>query len=178
MSELLLFSPILIALLPGVWSFGHTKRMFWTLTALLLGPVVVIIPGGMILGEFGLMWRCAVWRWCGLCFLAGIVELFAWCGAYLWKEVPAGRWHRLAVWLCRGAVLAVVGAMCAAFTVFSSFIVLFCADLDHTAERDGEKVVVQYLWHDGCNYYACYGPLVRGTELLAGSTDLERNGAG
>lgn len=176
MSELLLFSPILIALPPGLWSFGHTKRMFWTLAVLLLGPVLAIIPGGMILGKFSLAWRCVVWRWCGLCLLAGIAELFVWGAAYLWKEVPAERWHRLAVWLSRAGILAVIGAMCAAFTVFSSFIVLFCADLDHTKELDGEKVVAQYLWHDGYNYYAYHGPLLRGTELLAGSADLKQPG--
>lgn len=173
MSELLLFSPILIALPPGLWSFGHMKRMFWTLTALLLGPVLVIIPGGMIVGEFGMAWRSVVWRWCGLCFLGGIVELFVWFGAYLWREVPAERWHWLAVWLCRGSILAVVGFMCAAFTAFSAFFVLFCADSDYTTERDGETVVAQYLWHDGYNCYACHGPLLRGVELLEGSADLE-----
>lgn len=34
-----------------------------------------------------------------------------------------------------------------------------------------DDVVAQYLWHDGCNYYDYFGPLVRGAELLAGSTD-------
>lgn len=176
MSELLLFSPILIALPPGLWSFGHTRRMFWTLLTLLLVPALVIVPGGMVLGTFGLTWRCVVWRWCGLYFLAGIVELFVWGAAYLWKEVPADRWRRLAVWVSRTAILAVIGIMCAAFTVFSSFIVLFCADSDHTEELDGEKVVVQYLWHDGCNYYAYHGPLLRGMELLEGSADSEHSG--
>ena len=174
MSELLLFSPVLIALPPGLWSFGHMKRMFWTLMILLLGPVLVIIPGGIIVGEFGMMWRSVVWQWCGLCFLAGIVELFVWFGAYLWKEVPVGRWHWLAVWLCRGMIFAVVGFMCAAFTVFSAFFVLFCADFDYDTELDGETVVAQYLWHDGCNYYAYHGPLLRGVELLEGSADLEQ----
>lgn len=173
MSELLLFSPILIALPPGLWSFGHTKRMFWTLATLLLGPVLVILPGGMLLGTFGLAWRCAVWRWCGLCFLAGIAELFVWGAAYLWNDVPAGRWRPLAVWMSRAAILIVTGAMCAVFTVFSSFIVLFCADSDYAKELDGKKVVAQYLWHDGYNYYTYYGPLLRGTELLPGSADVE-----
>lgn len=173
MSELLLFSPILIALPPGLWSFRHMKRMFWTLTALWLGPVLVIVPGGIIIGMFDLTWRCVVRQWCGLCFLAGIDELFLWGVACLWREVPATRWHPMAVWLSRTAILAVIGAACAAFTVFSSFIVLFCADMDHTKELDGENVVVQYLWHDGCNYYAYHGPLLRGIELLEGSADLE-----
>lgn len=175
MSELLLFSPILIALPPGLWSFGHTKRMFWTLMALLLGPVLVAVPGVMMLGRFGLTWRCVVWRWCGLCFLAGIAELFVWGVVCLWKEVPAERWHWLAVWLSRTAILIVIGGMCAGFTVFSSLIVLFCADSDYIGELDGEKVVVQYLLDEGCNYYAYHGPLLRGTELLEGSAVLEQH---
>lgn len=173
MTEIVLLSPMMIALLPGIWSFGNIKRMFWTLMVLLLGPVLVIIPGGMILGAFGLAWRCAVGRWCGLCFVAGIAELFVWFGTFLWKEIPAERWHRMAVWLCRTADLAVVGAACGAFVMYSSLIVLFCADTDHTTQRNGENVVVQYLWHDGYNYYDWFGPVVRGLEMLEGSSGLE-----
>lgn len=173
MPELLLFSPILIALPPGLWSFGHTKRMFWTFMALLLGPVMVIVPGGMVLGKFGLAWRCVVWRWCGLCLVAGIAECFVWGAACLWKEIPAERWRWLAVWLSRTAILAIIGAMCAAFTVFSSLFVLFCADSDYVKELEGEKVVVQYIPSDNYNYYAYYGPLLRGAKPLAGSADAE-----
>ena len=33
-------------------------------------------------------------------------------------------------------------------------------------ERRGRQTaVMQYLWHDGCNYCNCHGPLVRGVEL-------------
>lgn len=161
----LMASPILIALLPGIWSFGHTKRMFWTLMALLLLPVVVIVPGSMLLGTFGMAWRCVVWRWSGLCFLAGIVELFVWAVGYLWREIPV-QWHPLAVWLCRILSLAVVGAVCVAFTLFSSLLVLFMADIDVTQQRNGQTVVAQYEYMREDWYYAYYGPLIRGAEPL------------
>jgi len=169
-----MISPFLIALLPGIWSFGHMKRMFWVIVALVFLPLLLMIPGSMLLGAMGLAWRSAVGKWAGLCFLAGIVVLFIWCGAYLWREVPGEHWHRPAVWFSRSVISVITCALCAAFSLFSSFLVLMVADLDHTQERNGQTVVVQYLWMDGCNYYACYGPLVRGTELLEGSEDLTR----
>ena len=169
MTDLLMISPILMAVLPGLWSFGKIRRMFWTLMALLLLPVLLMIPGSLLLGAFGLAWRCAAVRWSGLCFLAGIDVLFLWVVGYLWREIPADRWNILPVWLCRLAAAAVIGAACFFFTLFSAFWVLFLADMDHTMELDGERVVVQFLWNDGCNYYDCYGPLLRGTELLEGS---------
>lgn len=172
-AEILLFSPVLIALLPGIWSFGHTKRMVWTLMVLLLLPVLVIVLGVLILGEFHMAWRCVVWRWCGLCFLAGIAEMFVWAVGYLWREIP-GRWPPPAVWLCRLLSLAVIGAACAVFTLFSSFLVVFMADIDVTQEKAGRMVVAQYEYMEEVGYYAYYGPLVRGIELLEGSTDLLR----
>lgn len=171
MMPLLMISPILMALLPGLWSFGRMKRMFWMLTAFLLLPALLMIPGSLLLGSLGLAWRCAAVRWCGLCFLAGIALLFIWAAGYLWREIPAKRWNIPLVWLCRLVVLAAVGGMCIAFTLFGSLWVLLLSDIDHTVERDGERVVVQYLWNDGCNYYDYHGPLFRGTELLEGSSN-------
>lgn len=171
--EILLISPILIALLPGIWSFGHTKRMFWTLMALLLLPVLVIVLGVLILGEFHMAWRCVVWRWCGLCFLAGVAELFVWAVGYLWRDIP-GRWPPLAAWLCKLASLAVIGAACALFILPSSLLVVFMADIDVAQEQDGRVVVAQYEYMEEARYYAYYGPLVRGIELLEGSTNLMR----
>lgn len=174
MTELQMISPLLIALLPGLWAFGHIKRMFWVTAALVFLPLLLVIPGSMLLGTMGLAWRSGVVKWSGLCFLAGIVVLFIWCGAYLWREVPGKHWRRPAVWFSRSVIFVITCALCVAFSLFSSLVVLFAADMDHTQERDGQTVVVQYLWMDGCNYYAYHGPLVRGTELLEGSEDLLR----
>lgn len=172
MSEWDLLWPAAAALLPGLWSYGHKKRMVWTGLALLLLPVLVIVLGLPALGAFGLTWRSVVWRDCGMCFVTGCAMLLVWAVAWLWREAAAGHWHRLAVWLCRIAGTAGIGAGCLVSTMFASFLVLFIADLDHTQEQNGRKVVAQYLWMDGCNYYDYYGPLVRGTELLEGSWDL------
>ena len=163
MSELDLLWPALAAVVLGLWSYGHKKRMIWTALALLLLPVLGIVLGVLILGAFGLAWRAVVWKYCGLCFVAGgHMAVFVWTGAWLWREVAAGHWHPVAVWLCKGVSVAVLGVVCVLSTMFSSFVVLWMADLDHTDERDGQTVVTQYLWMDGCNYYAYHGPLVRG----------------
>ncbi len=173
MTELQMISPLLIALLPGLWSFGHMKRMFWVVAALVFLPLLLILPGSLLLGAMGLAWRSAVVEWAGLCFLAGIVVLFLWCGAYLWREVPGEDCQRPAVWFSRFVILAVTGALCAAFSLFSSSVVLFIVEPDLAQERGGQTVVAEYLW-DGYNYYAYHGPLVRGAELLEGSEDLTR----
>ena len=163
--------PAAAALLPGLWSYGSKKRMIWTGLALLLLPVLVIILGVLILGAFLMTWRSVVWQACGLCFVTGCAMLLVWAGAWLWREVAAGRWHPVAVWLCRIVGIAGIGFACVVSTMFASFLALLLADFDHTEERDGQKVVTQYEW-DNYNYYAYYGPLIRGTELLAGSWDL------
>ena len=171
MNEIILLWPAFAALLPGLWSYGHKKRMIWTGLALLLLPVLVIILGILILGAFHMTWRSVVWQACGMCFVTGCAMLLVWAGAWSWREVAAGRWHPVAVWLCRGVGIAGIGFACIVSTMFASFLALLAADFDHTEERDGQKVVTQYTW-DNCNYYDYYGPLVRGTELLAGSWDL------
>ena len=91
MTGLLLLAPLLMAFLPGLWSFGHMKRMFWTMMVFLFLPVLLMIPGGMLLEVFGMTWRCAAVRWCGLLFFAGIAVCFLWAAAYLWREVPGDR---------------------------------------------------------------------------------------
>lgn len=171
MNDMVLLWPALAAILPGLWSYGQKKRMTWTALALLLLPVLVIVLGILILGAFHMTWRSVVWQVCGMCFVTGCAMLLVWAGAWVWREIPAGRWHPLAVWLCRGVSTVGIGLLCLVFTMFSSFLALAFADVDYTEERDGQKVVTQYEW-DNCNYYACYGPLVRGTKLLAGSWDL------
>ena len=172
MSELELLWPALAAILPGVWSYGHKKRMIWTALALLLLPVLVIILGLLVLGAFEMTWRSVVWRYCGMCFVTGCAMLLVWAGVLLWREVGAGNWRPAAVWLCRVVGVAGIGVGCAVSTLFASFVVFFVADFDCTQERDGQTVVAQYIDMDGYNYYACYGPLVRGAELLPGSWDL------
>lgn len=166
--------PALAAFLPGVWSCGHKKRMTWTALILLLLPVLVIILGMMALGEWGMTWRSVVWRACGMCFLTGCDLLAVWAAVWLWREAAAGRWHPVAVWLCRGVGIAGIGVGCAFFTLFAALIVLFAADTDYTTELDGQTVVAQYEYKQGENYYAYCGPLVRGAELLEGSAGLLR----
>ena len=174
MSDMELLCPALAAVLPGLWSWGHRKRMMWAALVLMVLPVLVTLPGSMLLGAAGLTWRSAVRRVCGMSFVTGCAMLFVWAGAWFWRQVPAGRWHISAGWLCRSAGVAVIGFLCLVFTMFSSFLALCAADADFTEARTGQTVVTQYLWHDGCNYYAYYGPLICGTELLEDSTDLMR----
>ena len=178
MTGLLLLAPLLMAFLPGLWSFGHMKRMFWTMMVFLFLPVLLMIPGGMLLEVFGMTWRCAAVRCCGLLFFAGIAVCFLWAAAYLWREVPVDRWHGLAVWLCRLFILVVVGSACIGVTLLGSFLVWFLSEDDYTVERDGQIVVEEYLWYEGSNYYACCGPFLRGTELLEGSAGLEEKEGG
>lgn len=165
MNDMELLWPALAAILPGLWSYGQKKRMTWTGLALLLLPVLVVTLGSLLLGAAGLAWRCVVWKICGMGFVTGCAVLFVWAAAWTWKEVPAGRWHPLAVWLCRGVSVVGIGLLCFVFTMFSSFLALVFADMDYTEERDGRKVMTQYEW-DNCNYYAYCGPLVRGDKIL------------
>lgn len=171
MNDMDILWPALAAILPGLWSYGHKKRMTWTALTLLLLPTLVVTLGSLLLGAAGLAWRSVVWEICGMGFVTGCAMLFIWAAAWVWKEIPAGRWYLLAVWMCRGVSIVGIGLLCFVFTMFSSFLALAFAGLDHTQERDGQKVVTQYEW-DNCNYYAYYGPLVRGTKLLEGSWDL------
>ena len=172
MTEMDLLWPALAAVLPGLWSYGRKKRMTWTGLALLLLPVLIVVPGSFLLWEIGLTWRCAVWRACGMWFLTGIAMLFVWAGAWVWHDVSTAGWHAAAVWLCRGAAVAVLGVSCVVLTFFSSFLIYFLADFDFTETKDGQKVVVQYIWDDYVSY-AYHGPLLRSTEPLEGSRDLD-----
>ncbi len=157
--------PAFAALLAGLWSYGHKKRMVWTGLALFLLPVLILVPGTMLLWELNLAWRSVVWMLCGMSFVTGFAMLFVWAGAWVWYEIPAESWHKLAVWLCRGAAVTVLGAMCVGVTMVLSFLALFAADKDYTEELDGRKVVAEYD-RNHWNYYAYHGPLLQGTELL------------
>ena len=157
--------PAFAALLAGVWSYGHKKRMIRVGLALFLLPVLILVPGTILLGELNLAWRSIVWMLCGMSLVTGIAMLFVWAGAWVWYEISAGCWHRLAVWLCRGAAVMVLGAMCVGVTLVLSFFAWFAADTDCTKELDGRKVVAEYD-RNHWNYYAYHGPLLQGTELL------------
>ena len=111
MTGLLLLAPLLMAFLPGLWSFGHMKRMFWTMMVFLFLPVLLMIPGGMLLEVFGMTWRCAAVvritvfrRYCGVLSLGGGISLaggpggpLAWAGCLAVPAVHSGGGDRKSV---------------------------------------------------------------------------------
>lgn len=160
---LILTAPSGAALLLAFRTTARKRALSWGIFLLLALPLVVAIGGGVILAAFGLAWRSCVRLTCGLCYIAGVLFLIIWSGAFLWQWTAGWNpWIRGAG-RCLGVLL--IGFL---FIGASLYGLLFCAvwsGSDHVTHRNGQTVVEEHVWMDWYYYNYC-GPLIRGNTDL------------
>ena len=157
--------PLLAALLIALKTSGKKRIPAWSIFALLALPLSVGGVGGLLLSAYGLAWRSCVKLPVGFAYVAGILALLVWAGVFLWRQIE---W-----WIGRGLVLLAAGFLVLVVGWYGLLFSAIWAGSDRVTEYNGQTVVAEQTFMDW-DYYACYGPLVRGEKALGHSWEDSR----
>ncbi|MBD5161801.1 MAG: hypothetical protein HDT14_07290 [Oscillibacter sp.] len=163
---ILTFSLLVTALLLAFRSSGRKRWLAWGNFALLALPLLIAGVGGLLLSSNGLAWRSCVKLPCGLVFVAGILLLLVRAGAFLWRR--CADWSPAAQTVGQIFVILVIGFFCLVIGWYGLLFSAIWAGQDRVVERDGQVCVEEHVWMDS-DFYAysdCFGPLVRGKDIL------------
>lgn len=169
------FSLIVIAVLLAVKASGRKRWLAWGDATLLAGPWLVAGVGGMVLSANGLAWRSCVKLPCGLMFVGGILLLVLWAAVSLVQR--ARSWRPAAAALGACVIVAVTSLLCMVIAWYGLLFTAIWSGGDREVVVRGERMVMEYAWMDQ-DYYACHGPLIRGSKRVYGSWELDREDFG
>lgn len=157
--------PPLIALLIALMTSGKKRILAWCIFALLALPLAVGGVGGLLLSAYGLAWRSCVKLPVGFAYVAGVLALLVWAGAFLRRQIE---W-----WIGRGLVLLAAGFLVLAVGWYGLLFSAIWAGRDRVTEYKGQTAVAEQTFMDW-DYYEYHGPLVRGKEAVGYSWEDSR----
>jgi len=156
--------PAGIALVLAFRTTGRKKGAAWGIFICMALSLGILYLDDTVLMARGLAWRDWVMACAIEVFLLGEMALLIWAGIYLWKHAPS---RQAVSWLYRTVILAGTCFLCLVLLYIGLLIFTFGAGGERVVERGGEKVLESDIWlDDKKNYYAYYGPFVRGKRPL------------